>query len=82
MLLTLLSPQTLGVPTVYPTGIPSAEAFGNHVVTSAGGSTASVFPSSILSAEAFGNAFVSTGGAVVSVKRYYPRHMRKFIGRR
>lgn len=82
MLLTLLSPQTLGVPTVYPTGIPSAEAFGNHVVTSTGGGTASVFPSSILSAEAFGNAFVSTGGAVVSVRRYYPRHMRKFIGRR
>lgn len=106
MLLTLLSPQTLGVPTVYPTGIPSAEAFGNHVVTFTGGGTASVFPSSILSAEAFGtasltvtrvaqvsafgiasqeafgNAFVSTGGAVVSVRRYYPRHMRKFIGRR
>jgi len=36
----------------------------------------------IASQEAFGNAFVSTGGAVVSVRRYYPRHMRKFIGRR
>ena len=106
MLLTLLSPQTLGVPTVYPTGIPSAEAFGNPVVTSTGGGTATVLPSSILSAEtfgtasltvarvvqisafgiisqeAFGNAVVSTGGAVVSVRRYYPRHMRKFIGRR
>jgi hypothetical protein len=68
--------------TAYPNSITSAEAFGNHVVIPTGGGTATVFPSSILSAEAFGNAVVSTGGAVVSVRRYYPRHMRKFIGRR
>ena len=97
---------TGGSVTINAVGIPSAEAFGNPVVTSTGGGTASVFSSSILSAEAFGtasltvtrvvqisafgiisqeafgNAVVSTGGAVVSVRRYYPRHMRKFIGRR
>lgn len=75
-------PIVLETGAVNPTGIPSAEAFGNATVTATGGGTFAVYPISIASDEAFGNAFVSTGGAVVSVRRYYPRHMRKFIGRR
>jgi hypothetical protein len=68
------------VAALYPNSISSSETFGNSVVTFAKVFTA--YPNSITSAEAFGNAVVSTGGAVISVRRYYPRHMRKFIGRR
>ena len=56
--------------------ISSQEAFGNHAIISTSGGSVTVFPFSILSAEAFG------GTNVRRDRRYYPRHMRKFIGRR
>lgn len=46
-----------------PTGIPSAESFGNATINVA---TVVVSPTGISSAEAFGNATITSGGVVVS----------------
>ena len=81
MFLTLLQSPPPANPTVYATGIASTEAFGGHTVIKTGG-TFTVYPTSIASGEMFGVPVITLGGAPVSVRRAYQRHLRKFIGRR